>query len=132
VYASLTHEDSGVTLGAAYNKAEGNTAFSGFGGGPFYANSEYLIIDNAGTDGSQTWFGLEYDASSFGLTGLTMGLSKAILKNEANQKATEVDLVASYELNPQIEMHLVYSDLSAHNVGEDNAKHLRVFINYTF
>jgi hypothetical protein len=31
-----------------------------------------------------------------------------------------------------LEMHLIYSDLKATNVGEDEAKHLRVFANYSF
>jgi hypothetical protein len=29
-------------------------------------------------------------------------------------------------------MHMIYSDLDATNVGEDTAKHLRVFVNYNF
>lgn len=102
------------------------------GGGPFFSNSEYLIIDNAGRNGSQTWFGVEWDASSIGLDGLTLGLSKAILKNENSQKATETDLDISYQINKQIEMHMICSDLDGKNVGEDTAKHLRVFANYHF
>ena len=132
INASLGYNDAGFTLGFAYNKAEGNAATSGFGGGPFFSNSEYLIIDNAGKDGSQTWFGLEWDASTMGIDGLTLGLSKAILKNEQHQTSTEVDLVASYEIDKHVEMHIIASDIDGANVGEDTAKHLRVFANYRF
>ena len=132
VNASFVYESAGLTLGAAYNKADGNAATSGFGGGPFFSNSEYLIIDNAGADGTQTWFGLEYDASTIGIDGLTISLSKAILKTKAHKVSTEVDLVASYEIDKNIEMHMIYSDLDGANVGEDRAKHLRVFANYNF
>ncbi len=132
VNASINHEATGLTVGAAYNKADGNAVTSGFGGGPFFSNSEYLIIDNAGSNGSQTWFGVEWDANSIGIDGLTLGLSKAILKNENSQKATETDLDISYQINKQIEMHMICSDLDGKNVGEDTAKHLRVFANYHF
>jgi len=132
IHASLSHESTGLTLGVAYNKANSNEATSGFGGGPFFSNSEYLIVDNAGKNGSQTWFVIEYDASILGLDGLTVSLSKAILKTQANKEATEVDLVASYEVNKDIKLHMIYSDLDGANVGEDTAKHLRIFANYNF
>ena len=132
VNASISHEDTGLTVGVAYNKADVNAATSGFGGGPFFSNSEYLIIDNAGKNGSQTWFGLEWDASTMGIDGLTVGISKAILKNENHQTSTEVDLVASYEMDKHVEMHIIASDIDGANVGEDTAKHLRVFANYHF
>jgi hypothetical protein len=132
VTTSINHIDTGITLAAAYNKVEGSAITSGFGGGPFFSNSEYLIIDNAGADGSQTWFGVAYDASSIGLDGLTLSLSKAILKNQAKKISTEVDVVARYEVSKTLEVHMIYSDLEGSNVAEDTAKHLRVFANYTF
>ena len=132
VNTSISYEPASVTLGAAYNKADGNAAFSGFGGGPFFSNSEYLIIDNAGKYGSQTCFGLEWNASTMGIDSLTLGLSKAILKNKQHQTSTEIDLVASYEIDKDIEIHIICSDIDGANVGEDTAKHLRVFANYNF
>ena len=132
VNASINHEVTGLTFGVAYNKADGNAATSGFGGGPFFSNSEYLILDNAGKDGSQIWFGLAWDAQNIGVDGLTLGLSKAILKNEIKQSATEIDFVASYEVDKNIEMHIICSNLDGTNVGEDNAKHVRFFANYNF
>ena len=132
INGSISHEATGLTFGAAYNKADGNAVSSGFGGGPFFSNSEYLIIDNAGADGRQTWFGLEYDASAIGLDGLTVSLSKAILKTQTHKESTEVDLVANYEINKNIEIHMICSSLKGKNVGEDTAKHLRIFANYNF
>ena len=132
VNASISHEVTGLTFGVAYNQADGNAATSGFGGGPFFSNSEYLIIDNAGIDGSQTWIGIEFDMSTMGMGEFTLGLSKAILKNEIKQSATEIDFVASYEVDKNIEMHIICSNLDGTNVGEDNAKHVRFFANYNF
>jgi hypothetical protein len=132
INASLSHENTGLTLAIAYNKANGNAATSGFGGGPFFSNSEYLIIDNAGAHGSQTWFGLEWDGNSVGFDGLTLSISKARLKNKSDQASTEIDIVASYEINKNIEMHMIYSDLDGTRVAEDTAKNLRVFANYNF
>ena len=132
VSGGVGYGDTGVTLRAAYNKARGNTAFSGFGGGPFFSNSDYLIIDNADKEGSQRWVGMEWDGGSVGIEGLTVSLSKATLKTENNLKATEVDFDISYEINDQMEVHMISSDIDGANVGEDTAKHLRVFGNYRF
>lgn len=123
---------SGITVTSAYTKVKNRVASSGFGGGPFFSNSEYLIIDNAGADGTAKWLGAEVNGSKFGYRGLTLGLGKIQLETESKKEATEVDFVASYELNDNMEFHLIYSDLKGKNVGEDDAKHLRVFANYNF
>ncbi len=129
---SATANKIGVTLATAYSKAKDNGATSGFGGGPFYSNSEYLILDNAGKDGTALWYGAEYDASKVGIDGLTVGLGHVTLTNEAKKEATQTDLVLSYEMNDAFEIHAIASNLKGHNVGEDDAKHLRVFANYNF
>ena len=129
---SATANEIGLTLSTAYSKAKDNGASSGFGGGPFFSNSEYLILDNAGKDGTALWYGAEYDASKVGFEGLTIGLEYVTLTNEAKQEATEADLVLSYEMSDAFEVHAIDSNLKAHNVGEDDAKHLRVFANYNF
>ncbi len=64
---SATENNIGLTLSTAYSKAKDNGASSGFGGGPFFSNSEYLILDNAGKDGTALWYGAEYDASKVGI-----------------------------------------------------------------
>jgi len=129
---SATDNGSGLTLSTAYTKVGGNAVTSGFGGGPFYSNSEYLILDNAGREGKALWYGGEYDASHMGYKGLTVGLGKVTLTNEFNKEATETDLVLSYELDDDFEIHAIASELNGANVGEDDAKHLRVFANYNF
>jgi len=129
---SATDKKLGLTLATAYSKVNGNAVTSGFGGGPFYSNSEYLILDNAGRGGKALWFGGEYDASKMGVEGLTVSLGKITLTNEFNKEATETDLVLSYELNDAFEMHAIASDLNGANVGEDDAKHLRLFASYNF
>jgi len=129
---SATANDIGLTLATAYSKAKDNSASSGFGGGPFFSNSEYLILDNAGKDGTALLYSAEYDASKVGIDGLSVGLEYITLTNEAKQEATEADLVLSYEVSDAFEIHAIASNLKGHSVGEDDAKHLRVFANYNF
>jgi len=132
VTLSASANNLGLTVRGAYNESKDNVAFSGFGGGPFFSNSEYLILDNAGKDANAKWFGFEFDATIIGIAGLNMGLGKIILETKSKEKASEVDFVASYEFNQDTEIHLIYSDLKGTNVGEDDAKHLRVYANYNF
>ena len=122
----------GLTFATAYNETKDGSAFSGFGGGPFFSNSEYLILDNAGENGKAKWMGVEFDASLFGANGLRLGVGKITLETDTKGDATETDFVASYEFNKDMEVHMVYSDLKGANVGEDDAKHLRVYANYNF
>ena len=129
---SAIANEVGLTLATAYSKAKDNAASSGFGGGPFFSNSEYLILDNAGKDGTALWYGAEYDASKVGIEGLTVGLGHVTLTDEAKQEATQTDLVLSYAMSDAFEIHAIASNLKGHNVGEDDAKHLRVFANYNF
>jgi len=129
---SATANEVGLTLTTAYSKAKDNSASSGFGGGPFFSNSEYLILDNAGKDGTALLYSAEYDASKVGIDGLSVGLEYVTLTNEAKEEATEADLVLSYEVSDAFEVHAIASNLKGHNVGEDDAKHLRVFANYNF
>lgn len=130
-FSALAH-DLGLTLTAAYNESKENVAFSGFGGGPFFSNSENLILDNAGKDAKANWIGFEFDASVLGIKGLNMGLGKITLETSSKEKASEVDFVASYDFNQDTEIHLVYSNLKGNNVGEDDSTHLRIYGNYYF
>lgn len=59
-------------------------------------------------------------------------IRKITLEQEDKRDSTEIDLVASYDIDKDMEIHLIYSDLKGLNVGEDNAKHLRVYANYNF
>ena len=129
---STTFTNLGLTLAIAYNKSNDNASFSGFGGGPFFANSEYLIIDNIGKNGSQLWFGGELDASLLNINDLTFGLHQAILTNEAKQESHEIDFTINYQLSEDFAFQSIYSHLNGSNIGEDNANHLRIFVNYLF
>ncbi len=129
---SFTAKNMGLTLTSSYNETKDGSAFSGFGGGPFFSNSEYLIIDNGGDNCKAKWIGGEFDASILGLDGLSVGLGKITLEQEDKRDSTEMDLVASYAIDKDMEIHLIYSDLKGSNVGEDDAKHLRVYANYNF
>jgi hypothetical protein len=129
---SGTIESIGLTLSTAYTKSSNNSAYSGFGGGSFFSNSEYLIIDNAGDEGEALWFGTEWDGEVAGAKGLTLSLGRVRLENRVGEGATELDFVASYEIGKNLEMHLIYSDLDGLSVGEDNAQHIRLFVNQTF
>ncbi len=129
---SATANEIGLTLATAYSKAKDNGATSGFGGGPFFSNSEYLILDNAGEDGKALLYSAEYDASKVGIDGFTIGLEYITLTSKAKKESTEADLVLSYEMSNDFEIHAIASNLKGHSVGEDNAKHLRIFANYNF
>ena len=130
--ASISSNTLGVTLTTAYTEAKENSASSGFGGGPFFSNSEYLILDNAGKDAKAIWYGMEYNAEKIGLKALTFGLGRIALETQTAKKASELDFTASYEMSETAEVHLVASKLKGENVGEDDAKHLRIFANYNF
>ena len=129
---SAALDPMGLIFSGAYTKVEGNAVTSGFGGGPFYSNSEYLIVDNAGADGEAMWYGVEYAPTSSRLEGLTLALGRVSLVDKQGEEATEVDWIMSYELNKNLELHGVFSNLKASHVDEDDAKHLRVFANYHF
>lgn len=132
ITASTEYAPLGLTFSASYNRAWDNASFSGFGGGPFFANSEYLIPDNAGADGEQSNVGIAWDATTIGIENLSISLNHAILKNQAKQKATETDLVLGYTLGKHFETHLIASNIKGEDVGEDDARHMRVFLNYNF
>ena len=132
ITASTQYAPLGLSFSASYNKAWDNAAFSGFCGGPFFANSEYLIPANAGVAGAQSNIGIAWDATTIRIENLNISLNHALLKNQAKQKATETDLVIGYTLGKHLETHLIASYIKGKNVGEDDARHLRVFLNYDF
>jgi len=86
ITASAEYAPLGLTLSASYNKAWDNAAFSGFGGGPFFANTEYLIPDNAGVDGEQSNISIAWDATTIGIENLNISLNHALLKTKPNKK----------------------------------------------
>jgi hypothetical protein len=122
----------GLVLMAGYNQVGNNVAFSGFGGGPFFAGSEFLILDHAGKKGNAQCFGFEYDASTIGVANLALGFGRIGIETESKSKASEVDFLASYNFNDDVEIHMIYADVQGINVGESDAKHFRAYLNYHF
>ncbi|CAA6808551.1 MAG: Unknown protein, partial [uncultured Sulfurovum sp.] len=122
----------GLLVKGAYNNIGENTANSGFGGGPFFASSEFLIVDHAGKNGEAKCLGIEYDASLMGIDNLVLGLGKIEIETASKKKSSEVDLVASYEFGDNLEAHMVYANVKGINVGEKDAKHFRVYLNQSF
>lgn len=122
----------GLLFSASYNEINDNAATSGFGGGPFFAAFQFLVIDNAGKDAMARTVGLEYDATTLGLKDLTLGLGKMYIETENKTKATEFDVLASYQVDDSLAVNMVYADLKAANVGVVNAKHFHVYLNYSF
>ncbi|CAA6808228.1 MAG: Unknown protein [uncultured Sulfurovum sp.] len=122
----------GVLVSCAYNKINNNVANSGFGGGPFFAGSEFLVVDNAGKNATARSVGLEYDVSTLGLKDLTLGVGKMYIETESKTKAREFDFLASYKVNDKLFIDMVYADLKAANVGVVDAEHLHVYVNYNF
>ncbi|CAA6800710.1 MAG: Unknown protein [uncultured Sulfurovum sp.] len=128
----LGFQNLGVILTGAYNKINGNVASSGFGGGPFFSASEFLVIDNAGKDTHTKSFGVELDASTLGVNDLTLGLGKMYIETEDKKKASEFDVCASYAINEKLIIDMVYAYLKPETVGIRNAEHLHVYVNYNF
>ncbi|CAA6824392.1 MAG: Unknown protein, partial [uncultured Sulfurovum sp.] len=122
----------GLLFSCSYNKINNNVATSGFGGGPFFSGSEFLVIDNAGKNAVARTVGVEYDASTLGLKDLTLGFGKMYIETENETKAREFDFLASYQVNDRLAIDMVYADLKAVNVGVVNANHLHVYVNYIF
>jgi len=122
----------GLLFSASYNKINHNAVTSGFGGGPFFAAFQFLVIDNAAKDAMARTVGLEYDATTLGLKDLTLGLGKMYIETKNKTKATEFDLLASYQVDDSLAVDMVYADLNGVNVGVVNAKHFHVYLNYSF
>lgn len=122
----------GLLFSAAYNKVNNNSATSGFGGGPFFAGSQFLVIDNAGKNAVVRTVALEYDATTLGVNDLTLGVAKMYIETEDKRKAREFDFVVSYQIDDSLALDMVYADLNGANVGVVNANHLHVYLNYNF
>lgn len=129
--ASIAVGFGGFTIGAAYNKSDDGQADNLFGGGPFFTSAEHLTIAEAGPDGDAVMLSAEWDASSVGVEGLTLGAGYLTLNDNADNEATELDLTASYAFNDALSVDVIYSDIND-KINGDKATNLRVFANYTF
>ncbi len=105
-----------VTLIAAYNDVSG-TVTNGFGGGPYFTSADDHTIDGV-EDEQATALGVEYG----GIEGLTVGLLHVDFEVDEN----ETDYYASYEIDEQLGVELIYTDM------HDDGNFVRLMVNYGF
>jgi hypothetical protein len=122
-------KDSGFTASIAYNNVNGKAADNFFGGGPYITNAEHHTLSEAGKDGDDILYGLEWDASSAGLNKLVLSVNIDSHSNGSKDDTNEYDLVANYEYSENLNFTAIYSDIDD---TTDSFKNLRVFMNYTF
>lgn len=127
--ANASFVKSGISMGIAYNASKDNYATNGFGGGPFFTSAEHLTLREANIDGDALLLSAGWDAMAAGIEGLTLGAGYLTLEDNNANKATELDLTASYGLNDRLSIDLIYSDIDDQINGEQYTN-LRVFINY--
>ena len=129
---TLGHEKTAISLHLAYDKSLDAAAINGFGGGPYFVNCEHMTLADVGKDGSIVHYGLEWDASSVSVEGLSVALSKASLEDGASHAGDEVDIVLSYVANKALTFDAIYSTLDNSKISGDTFDNLRVFANYSF
>jgi hypothetical protein len=114
VTGSYTLADT--TLTAAYNEVSGSVT-NGFGGGPYFTSADDHTIDGV-EEQKATAFGIEYA----GVEALTVG----VLHVDFEQGANETDYYAVYDVNDQLGLELIYTDI--HEDGD----FVRLMANYGF
>jgi len=112
---SLGGSVDNLSLGFAYNKVNG-TVSNGFGGGPFFTSSEDHTIAEV-----QDQEAMRYEAS-YTFDHLSLAVSHLDLDIGEN----ETDYLASFEINPNHSLDLIYSDMY------DDGNMVRFFANYQF
>ncbi|MES9971275.1 MAG: OprD family outer membrane porin [Candidatus Thiodiazotropha sp.] len=104
------------TISAAYNDVSGSVT-NGFGGGPYFTSADDHTIDGV-EDQEATAFGVEYG----GVEALAVG----VLHVDFDQGANETDYYAVYDVNEQLGLELIYTDM--HEDGD----FVRLMANYGF
>jgi imipenem/basic amino acid-specific outer membrane pore len=105
-----------LTLSAAYNDVSGSVT-NGFGGGPYFTSADDHTIDGV-EDQAATALGVEYG----GIESLAVG----VFHVDFDQGANETDYYAAYEVNEQLGLELIYTDM--HEDGD----FVRLMANYGF
>lgn len=124
-------ESAGLSFSGAYNSTDGTAADNGFGGGPFFTSAEHLTLSEAGANGNVWAISAEWDASAAGLEGLTLAAGYFTLTDSQDTESTELDLTASYALNDNFSVDIIYSDVDD-KINTDEFENTRVFVNYSF
>jgi len=104
-----------LSLGVAYNRANG-TISNGFGGGPFFTSSEDHTIAEV-EDQEAYRYALQYVTNQ-----LTLGIGHV----DFDQGEDETDYIASFEVNEHHTLDVIYSQMY------DDGNMVRFFANYTF
>ncbi|MEJ2455192.1 MAG: OprD family outer membrane porin [Candidatus Thiodiazotropha sp.] len=105
-----------LILTAAYNDVSGSVT-NGFGGGPYFTSADDHTIDGV-EDQRATALGIEYG----GIQSLAVG----VFHVDFDQGANETDYYAAYEVNEQLGLELIYTDM--HEDGD----FVRLMANYGF
>jgi hypothetical protein len=105
-----------LTLSAAYNDVSGSVT-NGFGGGPYFTSADDHTIDGV-VDQEATALGIEY--------GSIESLAVGFLHVDFDQGANETDYYATYDVNEQLGLELIYTDM--HEDGD----FVRLMANYGF
>jgi hypothetical protein len=132
--ASFGIGKNGITLSVAYDKADstdGQAADNFFGGGPFFINCEHDTMAEVGANGEGIRYGLEFDISEYGVSGLGVGMSYLDAKGDESD-INEVDFVVNYEVDDNLRLDLIYSDATDNLDSSESFKNTRVFVNYSF
>jgi hypothetical protein len=129
---SISDTQKGFTIIGAYNKSSDAEATNGFGGGPFFTNSEHLTLPDAGADGEILFYAIEWDLGSVGVDGLSIFVSKADLSDGEDHEGDEVDIVVHYDVNKRLSLDIIHSQIDNSDISGDKFDNTRAFINYTF
>ncbi len=127
----VNFDEIGLGFNYAYNKSKDHSATNGFGGGPFFTSCDDSTIDGMGADIKADRYGVSFDTSNYGLSGLNLGYSYLKITNPTNQKTREDDYTLEYAINKNLNLsmhHIVVDD----KINLDKYKNTRVFVNYTF
>jgi hypothetical protein len=125
-YTDQDHDNSayGLLVGANlgnlslefdYNKVDGVVS-NGFGGGPFFTSNEDHTIADIADQEAKTY------RAEYKIDRLTLGVSHA----DFDKCENETDYLASFEVNENHTLDLIYSDMY------DDGNMVRFFANYRF
>ncbi|MCD6653191.1 MAG: OprD family porin [Sulfurovum sp.] len=129
--ASVGFENTGIALGVAYNKSQGNAVDNGFGGGPFFTSAEHLTLAEANGEGEAFFYTAQWDAKSANLENLSFLIGKLILKNDSGIQSDEIDFIANYSFSESLNIQACFSHIDD-KINAAKSKNTRVFLNYTF
>jgi hypothetical protein len=115
------------SIGAAFNQADGDFApINGFGGGPFYVNSDILGLPDAGQDGSAYKFFAGYDIND----QFSVSAGYLTLDPDKGDTFSELDLGASYAYSSDLTFDFYFESWT--DADDVDWIEYSVFMNYSF